>query len=186
MHRAIYFQLSPLLGFLSLRLLSYKVVQSFGIKSVCTHTCMETHFTCWVLSNIHFYLERRAFRSQKLRFPSTSPRTRVSPFHAIQAMLPILPWKRIETFTVRIETVMHTWHWTLLMCHNQIIRIWYVILPDVIDICYLMWCKDPIGNSLFIITESEQDTIIFVFCVLFLLYIFPVLLTFFLIFKHFP
>lgn len=38
-----------------------------------------------------FYLDKRAFRSQKLRLPSTSPSTRVSPFQAMQAMLPMLP-----------------------------------------------------------------------------------------------
>lgn len=37
------------------------------------------------------YLDKRALRSQKLRLPSISPRTRVSPFQAMQVMLPILP-----------------------------------------------------------------------------------------------
>lgn len=42
-------------------------------------------------SKKHSYLDKRAFRSQKFRFPSTSPSTSVSPFHAMQAMLPMLP-----------------------------------------------------------------------------------------------
>jgi len=37
------------------------------------------------------HLDKRALRSQKLRLPSTSPSTRVSPFQAMQAMLPMLP-----------------------------------------------------------------------------------------------
>lgn len=41
-----------------------------------------------------FYLDIRALRSQKLRFPSTSPSTKVSPFQAMHAMLPILPCSR--------------------------------------------------------------------------------------------
>lgn len=49
------------------------------------------------MADLSDYLDKRALRSQKLRLPSTSPSTKVSPFQAMQAMLPMLPCNREDT-----------------------------------------------------------------------------------------
>lgn len=56
------------------------------------------------------HLETLAFRSHRLMFPSTSPRTMLSPFHAIDVMLPIPPWNRHQA-TIR--------HWQCPLNHDR-------------------------------------------------------------------
>ena len=79
----------------------------------------NTHYHELTRHRLHSYLDTLAFKSQKFKFPSTSPRTRVSPFQAMHVMLPILPWKyfrsRIKSYSkysqtgIKMKTLVLNW-----------------------------------------------------------------------------
>lgn len=57
----------------------------------------NTHNLMFIRLYLYSYLDTLAFKSQKFKFPSTSPRTRISPFQAMHVMLPMLPWKYLRS-----------------------------------------------------------------------------------------